>query len=233
MPSRIEVMSARSATDNSAKYSCSISDPQSSASRSSSSTTSSMELHMHRGDYTYITLNRLVVVMNRLELKRSIRAVDLVDELRDFGSERGRVTRTRGSHLNESNLAHPFRVIMKEAFECAQLLTGTDRGSANAVFTVSTTKTHLGENTFSRIKLVAANDDLLARVNATQCLDLWSDAGRFTEDMTLMQKSDTVTLEESKTTHRSTSTFSTSIPIGKCAMRVMLPLASTPPLPAS
>lgn len=73
MPSRMEVIRAKSATESRAKYSCERWKRQ----RDQSVLMAVSETGLR----AYVALNSLVVVVYGLELKRAIRAVDLIDEL--------------------------------------------------------------------------------------------------------------------------------------------------------
>lgn len=104
----MDVMSARSATVNSAKYSWGGRGGSASFARGAEGRTD-------------VALDGLVVVVHGLELERAVGAVDLVDKLGDLGRERGRVAGARRGDLDEHDLVLPLRVVVQEALERAQL----------------------------------------------------------------------------------------------------------------
>lgn len=63
-----------------------------------------------------------MVVVNGLELKGTVGAVDLVDELRNLGGQSRRVPRAGRSDLDKNNLLRPLRVVVEEALKSAELL---------------------------------------------------------------------------------------------------------------
>lgn len=142
MPSRIEVMRARSATERSAKYSWKQRRGQRAVSESG------------RGEGAYITFDGLVVVVHGLELERAVRAVDLVDELRDLGGERRRVAGTRRGDLDEDDLLRPLGVVVKEALESAELCEITRIYQQGFVFSIALPKE---QRTLGRTPLVGSS----------------------------------------------------------------------------
>lgn len=109
MPSRIEVMRARSATERSAKYSCKRGMGQRAASE------------MKPKKSTHVALDGLVVVVHGLEFEGTVGTVDLIDELRDLGGQRRRVSGTGRGDLDEDDLLRPLGVVVEESLEGAEL----------------------------------------------------------------------------------------------------------------
>lgn len=61
---------------------------------------------------TYISFDSLMEMLDGLEFERSVNSVDSIDELRDLGGDRRRVSRRRGSDLNQDDLSSPLWIIM-------------------------------------------------------------------------------------------------------------------------
>ena len=59
--------------------------------------------------------------MHGLELERAVGAIDLIDELRDFGRECGRVAGAGRGDLDENHLVLPLGVVVQEALKGAEL----------------------------------------------------------------------------------------------------------------
>lgn len=62
-----------------------------------------------------------MIVMHRLELERTILAVDLINQLRDLRPKLGGISRTRRGDLNKDNLLSPLRIIPQEALKGTEL----------------------------------------------------------------------------------------------------------------
>lgn len=61
-------------------------------------------------------------MVNRNKVQAAVFSVDMGDQFADHALELWRVSESWAGHLDQDNIPNPFRVILQELFESAELL---------------------------------------------------------------------------------------------------------------
>ena len=109
--------------------------------------------------------------MYRYEIQASILAINMRDKLRHDAFKFGRVCKGRRGDLDHDDIPDPLGVILEKFLESTKL-TKFDLWNLVVNELSSSECTHLLEDTFDDIKLVPADNDLLAFIKRTQSLKL-------------------------------------------------------------